>query len=177
MTSGITTPSERYRLLGESILDGMRNMRHQFEWPHHNDPEATDLAWSEIVPGTRIRWVTPAFVRRGTVISREQRSVVAQFDGLDKKTTIPDAKWYFIEWRHGRTDEHLVSISTPAPKYRRVKSEKRGKPSDALITPAEAAAILGTDSKTIRRKLRSGSIKGERTDSGSWLVDRRSLRT
>ena len=102
--------------------------------------------------------------------------MVVHFDGLDKKTTIPDAKWYFVQWRHGRIDEHLVGISTPAPKYRRVKAPKGGSPSDAMITPAEAAAILGTDQKTIRRKLRSGVIKGERTESGGWLVDRRSLR-
>src|SRR5690606_29024928 len=145
------------------------------EWYDDTDPpetgmrfldEDTCLAWSDLQPGIRVRWKTPAFVKRGTIQVIAKRSMTILFDAHDKPTNIPDAKWYFVEGKVGNKNEHLVTISTPAPERPAVVQNEQY--SEEYVTPGEAAMILGTDPKNIRRKIRNGTIRAHR-EGGRWL--------
>lgn len=144
-----------------------------FSGPLHDE----DLfkVWSDIQPGDRVRWKTPAFVKRGTVELVKKRSMVVLFDAHSRPTTIPDAKQYFVEGRLGNMENHLTVISTPPNPNVKLNGAPRGfhtegAPDDP-ISPAEAAAILGTDPKNIRRMIRSGKLRAMR-DGGRWVLSR-----
>lgn len=142
--------------------------------------EDVDCAWSDLHPGRRIRWSTPTFVRRGTILRIKNRALAVMFDGMPRETIIPDARWYYAQGKLGNINEHLVAINSPAPKKLKLKKlgkEKLGKTfgvaaGDALIGPTEAANILGIDQKALRRRLRNGQLKGEQTEGGRWVLRR-----
>lgn len=154
------------------------------EWYDDTDPpergirlqeEDTCLAWSALYPGIRVRWKTQNFVKRGTIRSISKRTMVVRFDAHAKDTVIPDAKWYFVEGKIGNLNEHMVTISTPAPERSKVALEAiESHGSGDYLSPAEAASVLGTDPKNIRRKIRNGTIKAER-HGGRWVIPRSSL--
>jgi excisionase family DNA binding protein len=98
------------------------------------------------------------------------------FDSHSVATIIPDAKWYLVEGKVGNMNEHLVTISTPAPAESQAVTRKRRRdPSDSdWISPHDAANILGTDAKNIRRMIRSGKLPAMR-DGGRWLVLRKNV--
>lgn len=135
--------------------------------------EDTCLAWSDLHAGVRVRWKTQTFVKRGTIQSISKRSMTVLFDAHDKPTNIPDAKWYFVEGKIGNQNEHMVTISTPAPERSAAALEASNGEGD-YVSPGEAASILGTDPKNIRRKIRNGTIKAERL-GGRWVIPRSSL--
>lgn len=128
-----------------------------------------DVVWDYISPGDRVRWTTPTFVRRGTILHRVGESLEVQFDGLPHPTQIPYAFWYFLEGRNGNLTEQLVIVDgAPPPKTR--LSTPSIQASDA-ISPKEAANILGLDMKTFRRKLRTGALPGV-NEGGRWVCSR-----
>lgn len=135
------------------------------------DDEHVDMAYSQLYPGCRVRWTTPAFVKRGAVVKKQKRSLVVMFDDHTKTTAIPDAKWYFVEGKLGNKQEHLVAINTEAKTVQRPKSVDNDA---SMVTPAQAANILGTDPKHIRRMIRSGKLKAHR-EGGRWLISRGDL--
>lgn len=142
------------------------------------DHEDIGLPWSNITPGkTRVRFKTMTTMRRGTVISVKKRSMLVRFDGFDKDTAIPDAKWYWCQARMGNINEHLVAINTPplAPhRLSRRRPDEQEYPEGGTVTPAEAANILGTDPKNIRRMIRNGKLRALR-DGGRWVIPRTEL--
>ena len=149
------------------------------EWYDDTDPpergirlqeEDTCLPWSSLHPGLRVRWKTQTFVKRGTIVFIKKRTMVVRFDAHDRDTVIPDAKWYFVEGKVGNRNEHLVTISTPAPERPSVVERH----DEDVVSPREAAAILGTDPKNIRRMIRSGRLRALR-DGGRWVIPRGSL--
>ena len=152
------------------------------EWYDEGEPpgpgmkfldEDTCLPWADLHRGVRIRWKTQTFVKRGTIQSVNKRTMTVLFDAHDRPTVIPDAKWYFVEGKVGNQNEHIVTISTPAPE--RSEVAKRYSPgTNDYVSPAEAAAILGTDAKNIRRKIRNGTLKAER-QGGRWVIHRSNL--
>lgn len=141
------------------------------------DDEDLGLSWSSLGPGSRVRWQTPRFVKRGTVVSISKRSMTIHFDSHTKPTSLPDGKWYWVQGKLGNRQEHLVAISTPAPKTRKkhaqLSLEIPENPDDA-ITPAEAAAILGIDPKNIRRMIRSNRLRAHRI-GGRWVMSRKDV--
>lgn len=152
------------------------------EWYDDTDPpergirlqeEDTCLPWSHLRPGLRVRWKTQTFVKRGTIVFVKKRTMVVRFDAHARDTVIPDAKWYFVEGKVGNQNEHLVTISTPAPE-RSAAAEDFDPSGDDWVSPGEAASILGTDAKNIRRKIRSGSLKAKR-HGGRWVIRRQDL--
>lgn len=152
------------------------------EWYDDTDPpergirlqeEDTSLPWSALTPGLRVRWKTQTFVKRGTIIYVRKRTMVVHFDAHAENTVIPDAKWYFVEGKVGNLNEHLVTISTPAPEQS-LAVQKLGDDAGDYVSPTEAASILGTDAKNIRRKIRNGTLKAER-QGGRWVILRDEL--
>lgn len=152
------------------------------EWYDEGEPpgpgmkfleEDTCLAWADLHAGVRIRWKTQTFVKRGTIRSINKRTMVVRFDAHDKDTVIPDAKWYFVEGKVGNQNEHIVTISTPAPERSEV-AERYAPGTNQYVSPTEAAHILGTDPKNIRRKIRNGTLKAER-QGGRWVIRRGDL--
>lgn len=131
--------------------------------------EDLDCAWSDLHVGMRVRWITPTFVRRGTIVRIKGKGMEVQFDGLDRRTQIPDAAYYYANGKTGNAEEHLMAITGSAPKASKIKVDgiKRG---DA-ITPKEAANILGVDVKGLRRMIRSGKVPAER-EGGRWVLSR-----
>lgn len=144
--------------------------------------EVLDMAWSDTYPGLRMRFTTPSFVRRGTLRSRKGVSMTIRMDGFDRDTVIPNAKQYWVDWKMGRTDYQLCPIAL--------------KPGDVIddlsgigeaimeqiideqyVSVKIAANILGTDAKNVRRKLRSGALKGRQDDKGHWEVFRESIKS
>lgn len=159
--------------------------------------EDTCKAWSDLQPGDRVRWKTATFVKRGCIVSVSKRSMSVLFDAHSKPTVIPDGKWYFVEGKVGNINEHLVTISTPANPDVKMNGDPRqgvehrpakgssccnacGEPwpcnqnppgVDDAISPAQAANILGTDAKNVRRMIRSGKLQAHR-DGGRWVLSR-----
>lgn len=139
--------------------------------------EDTCKAWSDIGRGDRVRWKTQTFVKRGTVVSRNKRTMVVRFDAHDSDTVIPDCKWYFVEGKLGNLNEHLVTISTPAPQrsLAAVKLEAiEDEDWDSHVSPTEAASIMGTDPKNVRRMIRTGRLPAKRL-GGRWVIRRGDL--
>lgn len=139
--------------------------------------EDTNKAWSDIQPGDRVRWKTQTFVKRGTVVTRGKRTISVLFDAHTKPTVVPDGKWYFVEGKVGNLNEHLVTISTPAPERSLVAMAHEGSKlagRDTYVSPNEAAAILGTDPKNIRRMIRSGKLPAHR-EGGRWVLKRQDV--
>lgn len=127
-----------------------------------------EMAWSDLHPGLRVRWVTPAFAKRGVIQRVKGRSMVVLFDGHLKATVIPDARWYFAEAKNRNPEESLVVLEGRGPT--RVRERGEGS-SEGAMSPAEAAALLGTDPKNIRRMIRSGKLPA-RQEGGRWVLDR-----
>jgi excisionase family DNA binding protein len=131
---------------------------------HKLDREDLGLAWSQLHPGVRIRFKTTLFVRRGTITWIKKRSMKVRFDGFPQDTSIPDAKWYWVQAKMGNMNEHMVAIDGTS-------SEPLAADDEDFITPTEAANIIGTDSKVVRRMIRSGVLPARR-NGGRWILKR-----
>lgn len=107
-------------------------------------------------PGDWVQVLTPNSLRTGEVLRRKGRSLLVHYQGFAQPTGIPDAEAYF---------------SNPVPgEWAMVKVERQHRlaaPTSHTMSVRQAAARLGTDTKTIRRKLRSGELEGARKD-GKW---------
>jgi excisionase family DNA binding protein len=138
---------------------------------HKLDREDLGLAWSQLYPGVRIRFKTTLFVRRGTITWIKKRSMKVRFDGFPQDTSIPDAKWYWVQAKMGNMNEHMVAIDPGIlVTHSQMATELLATPDDD-ITPAEAANIIGTDSKVVRRMIRSGVLPARR-NGGRWILKR-----
>lgn len=134
--------------------------------------EVIDMAWSDLHQGLRVRFATPRFIKIGTVVKIKGRGMRIQFDGEPRLTTIPDAKWYFVEGKAGNKEEHLVVVDAPTPTK---ALQRTPKGSWEFIPVSEAAQTFGVDAKTIRRWLRSGKVKGHQANGSTWMVETQSL--
>lgn len=155
------------------------------EWYDETDPppmgklfhtEDVDMPWSSIRVGDRVRWVTPNFVKRGQITVIAKRGMKVRFDHDNRDTVIPDAKWYFVQGKLGVANEHLVVISSPPPEFDKSEAvrELQSDEDTVWLTPGEAANIMGTDPKNVRRMIRSGKLKASRV-GGRWVIDRDSI--
>jgi excisionase family DNA binding protein len=133
---------------------------------HKLDREDLGLAWSQLYPGVRIRFKTTLFVRRGTITWIKKRSMKVRFDGFPQDTSIPDAKWYWVQAKMGNMNEHMVAIDGTSS-----EPQEESLTDEDFITPAEAANIIGTDSKVVRRMIRSGVLPARR-NGGRWILKR-----
>lgn len=140
--------------------------------------EVIDCAWSELRVGHRVRWIMPAFVKRGTITFIQKRSMKVWFDGDDRETTIPDAKEYFVMAKQGRTDYALARLAQDRVFILKSPDTVREELVGQVVQKMDVAAVaayLGTNPKEVRRKLRQGKIKGYR-ENGHWYVNREDLK-
>lgn len=151
------------------------------EWFDNSDPpgyrldnEDLDLDWSELQPGVRVRWKTPNFVRRGVITSLAGRSMTLRFDGFTEDTVIPDGKWYWVQAKLGNRQEHMIAIPSDPDQnvwdYLDSCGELGDEPEGSdFITPSQAANIIGTDPKVVRRMIRTGTLPASRK-GGRWVI-------
>jgi hypothetical protein len=109
-------------------------------------------------PGDWVQTLTPTSLKTGQVLKRKGRSLLVLYQAQDKPTAHPDAEAYF---------------SNPVPgEWGMIKVEPQHRlsaPTSHTMTVRQAAAKLGTDTKTIRRKLRSGELRGKQKE-GKWIA-------
>lgn len=127
---------------------------------------ASSPAWSEVDVGARMRWMTPTFVKYGKVVSKKGRSVRMKFDGESKTTVIPDALWYYCQYKAGDKENSLVVWDGPTKDAPPLPDNAH----DIWQPAAQAAADFGIKVKDLRRWLRSGKVQGHQR-TGLWEVN------
>lgn len=142
-------------------------------------------AWSDLHPGDWVRLVTPGVVRMGEVLAKKNRSLNVRWTDIGERA-LPDAKHYFAawkmrEWGEGHMPEYYLEIiPTPAGKpdgkswgeVKRANLRRRSAEDTELLGVDDVVAIVGLDPKSVRRRLRSGSLPGFQEGS-RWRVARR----
>lgn len=144
--------------------------------------EVINCRWRDLQAGHRVRWTTPAFVKRGTITQIAKWSISIWVDGDNKETVLPMGREYWMSAMEGREDYALVRIAGKANDLPFLVTAPGGsKEVDARanaaldkLSIAAVASILGTDQKNVRRKLRSGKLKGFRED-GHWYMHRKDI--
>jgi hypothetical protein len=130
--------------------------------------------WKDVRVGSCVRWTTPTFVKRGTVTFKKGVSMRVWLWGDDKETVIPLAREYWT----GHSQYGMVELEQV--KGRPVFVTAPGTSSPVIgevlntLNVDQIANILGTNPKDVRRKLRSGKLKGYR-EEGHWYMRRKDL--
>lgn len=139
-------------------------------------PDSLKISWADVYEGQTVVWMTPSFVRRGTITRKKGRSIRIRVG--HKVYTVPNARWYYVAARHMRDkypNEGLWIFSPESrPNAHTAHRAQPEIPDDAWVTPQQAAASHSLDAKAIRRWLRSGKVLGKQTTDG-WLLDPVSL--
>lgn len=144
-----------------------------------NPDTIIDKAWSDIQVGDFIRWATPRFVKYGRVLKVAGNSIMAQFIEDARPTSIPDAKWYFVQWKMNHdAEEHLVCIDYQAwyngpPVEPFVPAQNFGQ---QWLSVNEACEMIRMDPKQLRRHIRRGVVMATKRDD-RWVIDREALQT
>lgn len=140
-----------------------------------------DKAWSSVSGGDTVRWITPRFVKYGRVLERKDRSLKVHFFGESTARAIPDARWYFTQYKmNPQAEEQLVVVQytplmlepTPPPAIPEAADAH-----DVWITVNEACEMLNMDAKQLRRYIRRGHIPAHKDKAdGMWRIHRDRLR-
>lgn len=109
--------------------------------------------------GDWVQVMTPNSIRTGEVIRRSGISLLVHFQAEPEPQGIPYAEAYFSDAKAGlwgmRKIEPQRRLAAPSSSH--------------TMTVRQAAARMGTDTKTIRRKLRSGELRGKQKE-GKWVA-------
>lgn len=130
-----------------------------------------DVAWSDLYPGLRVRWLTPTFVKHGTIVKIKGRSMRVKFDGEARETVIPDARWWFVQGKAKDPENGLAVWNGETRGHTHLPPEAV---EDDLMSTTEAVGRFGVTAKELRRWLRGGKVRGHQLQ-GTWLVDGQSL--
>ena len=136
-----------------------------------------DEAWSNIGQNNTIRWVTPRFVKYGRVLARKGRSMRVQFFDEPNERAIPDAKWYFGQWKMfgDEAEEHLCVVEYQ-PTMRGSTIPPAEFAQDNWLNVTDVAELLNWDEKRVRRYIRRGHIPAHKDNYSRWVVSRERLR-
>lgn len=126
--------------------------------------------WSDFEPRTKVRWMTPVFVKAGIIVAKRGRSLKVQFEGELRPTVIPNARWYHEAALRRDPENSLVVLTKEASNP---SAQPRGDHSE-VVWIEEAASLHGLPQKRLRVLLRSGKVKGDKSQ-GRWRVDLVSL--
>lgn len=128
--------------------------------------------------GDWVMWVMPEFVKRGFVDRCEGISMMVWFEAHPHPTIIPDAYQYWDPYAElyrrvdGGIKPHTI-CPIAEPEHRVMGPPETVRDDDEWITVQQAAALLGTTMKDVRRQLRAGILRGRK--DGAWVVERASL--
>lgn len=144
-------------------------------------------AWSDLHPGLWVRLVTPSVVRSGEILAIRKRSMNIRWLDIGERA-LPDAKHYFAAWKMrlwadpenpGPMPQYYLELLPDKPggtrPWKEIKEKARQSsrqwPEEELLDVNDVCAIVSLDPKSVRRRLRSGSLPG--TQEGSrWRVRR-----
>lgn len=113
-------------------------------------------AWSDIGPNDKVIWVLPNQVRHGVVVERKDRSLVVAFWEEDRPRAIPDARWYYVNYRKDpHATEALYVVDEFPETLPSIPTVDRDRDNDFLYA-FQLAELLNMDEKQIRRHLRNG---------------------
>jgi len=140
-------------------------------------------AWSDLYPGLWVRLVTPSVVRSGRIVRIQKRSMMVDWLDIGERA-LPDAKHYFAAWKmrlwgEGHKPEYYLElIPTPGTVHDKTgylveTALSRGVADSELLDVHDVCAIVNLDAKSVRRRLRSGSLEGFREGGTRWRVTRR----
>lgn len=148
-------------------------------------------AWSDLHPGLWVRMVTPGVVRSGQIRAVRGRSMKVDWLDVGEKV-VPDAKHYFAAWKMrlwadpenpGPMPEFYLELLPDMPEkpfgistWAEIKEQKGQLPHGQdvdLLDVHDVCAIVNLDPKSVRRRLRSGSLEGFRENGTRWRVTRR----
>lgn len=113
----------------------------------------------ELEVGDWFQFSTPHFNRIGEVLEKSGRSLLVQYQARQDKIAIPDAELYF----HDADDDKRGTV------FRKIEDQTRiPHPTGEWATLQQAAHIMDTTTKALRRMLRDGELEGKRKGS-RWL--------
>lgn len=113
--------------------------------------------------GDWVRWTTFDWVKEGEVVRASPPSLVIRWATKEEPQVFPVAEPYL----NGEMKSSTM-IVIPAPKRKLQAVPDAPAVSAAIVTPKEAAAVLGIDMRVLRQRLRSGKVKGLQRD-GRWV--------
>lgn len=144
-------------------------------------------AWSDLYPGLWVRMVTPSVVRSGRITKIKGRSMRVDWLDVGEKT-VPDAKHYFAAWKmrlwadpenpgpmpefYLELLDHEPELMTRQKQQDMIATRRKSHTDDELLDVHDVCAIVGLDPKSVRRRLRSGSLEGFRENGTRWRVRR-----
>lgn len=139
--------------------------------------EIIDKAWSDVQPPDFIRWATPRFIKYGRVLAHKERSLLVQFVEDAQPRAIPDAKWYYGQFktRGPEAEEHICVIDyaawyngPPVEPFVPLVHDDEG----VDLTVNEAIEIVRMEAKQFRRLIRRGVIPAVKDSNEQWRIDR-----
>lgn len=117
--------------------------------------------------GTRVRFATPLFVIKATVVSHRPPTLVIDVDGKGE-WVIPLADWYLEQ--SPDSPEHICVIDD-ADDDSGVPERYIPDAHDRWIYVYEAAEMAKVEEKQLRRYIRKGDLPAHK-DNGMWMIDR-----
>lgn len=108
--------------------------------------------------GDWVQVMMPNLLKVGEIVRKKGRSLLVHFQAEAEPRALPDAEAYFSNAVAGEWG--MIKVEP----QRRLAA-----PTSHTMSVRQAAAKLGTDSKTIRRKLRAGELEGVQKE-GKWVA-------
>lgn len=141
-----------------------------------------DKPWADLQEGDWVRFVSPTVVRSGRIIAKRRGSLNVQWLDIGERA-LPDAKHYYAQWKYmlhtegHKPDTYLEYLDGYKPDVKtwgEIKRTRRRSAEDTeLLDVHDVCAIVNLDPKSVRRRLRSGSLQGFRENGTRWRVARR----
>lgn len=116
--------------------------------------------------GTRVRFVTPLFLVKATVVTHQPPSLVLSTDSQDR-LVIPLADWYLEQ--PPDAPEHICVIEGQVDDLS--VPEQSLDDSDQFLSVNEASAMAKVEEKQLRRYIRKGELVAEK-HNGMWAINR-----
>lgn len=133
-------------------------------------------AWSDVSPPDKVVWILPNGTKHGIVVERKGRSLVVQFWEEHRLRTIPDAHWYYFNYRQRGPDvnEALFVVDEFPHQALTVARITENDSEQGELHASDIAEMLRMPEKQVRRHLRNGvwPQAWRSSQDGRWLVSR-----
>ena len=133
-----------------------------------DDSEAADSDHPVLLQsGTRVRFATPLFIVKATVIRHRPPTLVIDVDGQGERV-IPIADWYLEQ--PDDAAEHICVIDD-ADCDSVIPERSLPDAHEGWINVRQAAETARVEEKQLRRYIRKGQLPAHKKD-GVWMIDR-----